>query len=71
MAILSLLVAVIVQIDDDLHRRLAASSVEILLNGQLSGSGWIADGDGHVVTAAHVLWGQKGRIEAKLSVVKF
>ncbi len=59
-----------------LYDRLKSVSVEILVNDHLAGSGWIADGEGHVVTAAHVIAGddrrlevltqEHGRLEAKL-----
>ena len=67
MVVLSLLASLILQVEEDLHRRLSISNVEILVDGRLSGSAWIADGEGHVVTAAHVLWGRKGKVEARLS----
>ena len=40
------------------------AAVEVLVNGQLQGSGWIASPDGTVVTAAHVIWhAGKGKVE--------
>jgi len=60
--VLSLGIAVFISVADAQEavpdaRVIAAqkSSVEILVDGRLSGSGWFADGTGTVVTAAHVL----------------
>lgn len=39
------------------------ASVEILIDGHLEGTGWIADGAGWVVTAAHAVAGWRGGIE--------
>jgi serine protease Do len=57
-----------------LYARARAAAVEILVEGRLQGSGWFADADGLVVTAAHVvprgarsvqvLWGRVGPLAA-------
>lgn len=39
----------------DLYDHVAECSVEILVNGSMAGSGWIADADGYIFTALHVL----------------
>ena len=60
-----------------IYRSASAASVEILVAGRLTGSGWLAHQDGLVVTAAHAVWKLKdkridvrsstlGRIRAKL-----
>jgi serine protease Do len=46
--------------------RVAAAGVEVLVEGRLSASGWIADPSGRVVTAAHAVWGPRGRVEVLL-----
>jgi S1-C subfamily serine protease len=62
------------------YRKASAASVEVLVAGRLTGSGWLAHKDGLVVTAAHAVWklGDKpidvrsltlGRIRAKLIAV--
>jgi len=43
--------------------RARAASVEILVDGRLDGSGWIADAKGSVVTAAHVVWNPHRKLE--------
>lgn len=47
----------------ELYRRLDDASVAIFTGGRLNGSGWFADRDGLIVTAAHVVWGKKGDLE--------
>jgi len=39
------------------------AAVEILVDGRLDGSGWIATSDGSVITAAHVIWRPHQKIE--------
>ena len=39
----------------DVYRRVRQASVEILADGRLQGSGWFADAEGYLVTAAHVV----------------
>lgn len=46
-----------------LYDRALPAVVEILVNDQLNGSGWIADAQGHVITAAHVVASDNPRIE--------
>ena len=46
-----------------LYDRALPAIVEILVNDQLNGSGWIADREGYVITAAHVVSSDKPRIE--------
>jgi len=46
-----------------IYRSASAASVEILVGGRLDGSGWFADGEGHIVTAAHAVWQRKEPIE--------
>ncbi len=46
-----------------LYDRAAPAIVEVLVNDQLNGSGWIADAQGHMFTAAHVVIGDRRRIE--------
>ncbi len=46
-----------------LYDRVKAVTVEILVNDHLNGTGWIADAQGHVFTAAHVVSGEDRRIE--------
>lgn len=46
-----------------LYDRVKPVTVEILVNDHLNGSGWIADREGHVITAAHVVIGDDRRIE--------
>jgi len=46
-----------------LYDRAKHASVEVLVAGRQTGSGWFAGSDGLVVTAAHVIHGRKGRIE--------
>jgi putative serine protease PepD len=43
--------------------RVAPACVEILADGHLEGSGWVADADGHIVTASHVLQSDPKLIE--------
>ncbi|HEY7745419.1 MAG TPA: trypsin-like peptidase domain-containing protein [Desulfuromonadales bacterium] len=45
-----------------LYRQLEAASLEVLVEGRLSGSGWFAASHGLAVTAAHVIK-DRGRIE--------
>lgn len=49
----------------ELHRRVSAAAVEVLVEGRLAGSGWIADEAGDVVTAAHVVHGRPKEIEIR------
>ena len=63
----------------DLYDRVHAASIELLVDGRLSGSGWFADAEGLFITAAHAVVGQKGefevitgdgaRLEAKLEAI--
>jgi S1-C subfamily serine protease len=46
-----------------LYDRAMPGAVEVLVNDHLNGSGWIADREGHVFTAAHVVAGDNRRIE--------
>ena len=48
-----------------LYDRAARASVEVLVGGQLKGSGWFATPEGHVVTAAHVAWKAGGALEVR------
>lgn len=48
---------------DGLYARARAASVEILVDGRLHGSGWFADPEGLVVTAAHVVPARAGGIQ--------
>lgn len=47
----------------ELYRRVKLAAVEVLVDDHLNGSGWIADAEGHVITAAHVAAGDNQRIE--------
>ena len=46
-----------------LYERVRRASVELLVDGRLSGSGWFADAEGLFITAAHAVVGQKGEFE--------
>lgn len=46
-----------------LYERVRGASVELLVDGRLSGSGWFADAEGLFITAAHAVVGQKGEFE--------
>lgn len=50
------------------YERVMAAAVEVLVDNHLSGSGWIADPRGWVVTAAHMA---SARIEVRTSVGRF
>lgn len=43
------------------------AAAEILVDGRLAASGWIASADGRVVSAAHALWRKPGRVEVLLA----
>ena len=45
------------------HEKAKAATVEILINGHLNGSGWIADSKGLVMTAGHMLESPNQKIE--------
>ncbi|NRA96564.1 MAG: trypsin-like peptidase domain-containing protein [Planctomycetes bacterium] len=45
------------------HARARAASVEILVGGHLTGSGWIADPEGWIVTASHGVIDVSGTLE--------
>lgn len=45
----------------------AEAAAEILLDGRLAASGWIAAADGRVVSAAHALWKKPGRVDVLLA----
>lgn len=47
----------------ELYHRAAAASVEVLIAGRLEGSGCLADPSGLVMTASHVVWGDRGKVE--------
>lgn len=42
-----------------LYNSAKAASLEIIVKGQLGGSGWVADAEGHAFTAAHVVTNRK------------
>lgn len=46
-----------------LYEHLRAACVEVLANGHLEGSGWFADGQGLVVTAAHAVEDRRAKLE--------
>ncbi len=46
-----------------LYQKLSDSSVAVFTGGRLNGSGWFADREGLIVTAAHVVWGKKASLE--------
>jgi S1-C subfamily serine protease len=48
-----------------LEARVALATAEVLVDGRIEGSGWFADRDGHVVTAAHVIRRQTTGIEVR------
>ena len=50
---------------ESIYDRVARASVEVLVNGRLQGSGWFADADGHIATAAHMVWRAKGKLEVR------
>jgi len=60
----------------NLYQYIKAASVEILVDGHLEGSGWFANPDGYVTTAAHavnrtntsieIISGNKGRLPAEV-----
>src|SRR5258708_22290252 len=50
-------------IADKVYERAKAGSVELLVDGHLSGSGWFADKSGLVMTAAHVIEKPGRRLE--------
>ncbi len=43
------------------YERVERASVEVLVSGRLDGSGWFADSEGHVVTAAHIVAAKPGQ----------
>ena len=45
------------------YEKAKAASVEILVNGHLNGSGWIADPQGLVMTAGHVVENPDRKLE--------
>jgi len=47
----------------ELYQRAKRASVEILVDGRLSGSGWFADAEGLVITASHVIRRREARME--------
>ncbi len=47
------------------YEQVESAVVEILVDGRLTGTGWIADANGSVITAAHVVWPGTGRIEVR------
>ena len=52
---------------EDYYERVKPACVEILGDGHLDGSGWIAEADGVVVTAAHVVRTQERHFEVILA----
>jgi len=63
----------------DLYQCVKTASVEILVNGHLEGSGWFADPEGYVITAAHavnktnitieIVSDNKGRLPAEITAI--
>lgn len=49
--------------EPDLYDRVHAASIELLVDGRLSGSGWFADAEGLFITAAHAVVGKKAEFE--------
>jgi len=47
----------------EIYIKAKAASVEVLVGGRQDGSGWFADKNGLVVTAAHAIWNRKKAIE--------
>ena len=47
----------------ELYQRAKRATVEVLVDGRLSGSGWFADPEGLVMTAAHVIRRRSARFE--------
>lgn len=43
----------------ELYDRAKAASIEVLVKGQLAGSGWVANAEGHAFTASHVVKNHK------------
>jgi S1-C subfamily serine protease len=60
---IALALALLIQEGDTLYERASRASVEVYTSGRLNGSGWIADPKGYAVTAAHVVWKKKGKLE--------
>jgi S1-C subfamily serine protease len=46
-----------------IYEKARAASLELLIDGRLEGSGWLADPEGLVIVAAHTLWDRKGSLE--------
>ena len=46
-----------------LYRQVQAAAVEILCRGQLAGGGWLADKEGHIITACHAVQGGPTNLE--------
>ena len=51
------------ELGDQYYEKAKAATVEILVNGHLNGSGWIADSKGLVMTASHVVENPDRRLE--------
>jgi S1-C subfamily serine protease len=50
---------------DLLFEKLRAATVEVFVDGRLEGSGWHADGEGLIVTGAHVVWDRGRTLEVR------
>jgi S1-C subfamily serine protease len=62
----TLILAVLPSPSQPIYDRVSAAGAEVLLAERLAASGWVADPEGRVVTAAHALWGKKGKVEVVL-----
>lgn len=50
-----------------LYEQTRLASVEVLVGGRLSGSGWFADAEGLIITAAHVVWDKPHELQVVMS----
>jgi len=50
---------------EELYRRAKGATVEVLVDGHLAGSGWFADAQGWVLTAAHMVPKPDARVELR------